>query len=73
MTDKPTPPERRVPCPTCRQPAVFGVSNPYRPFCSERCSGVDLGAWASEGYRVAAKEAPDPDTPDGTESGRIAH
>ena len=22
--------------------------NPYRPFCSERCKNMDLGAWASE-------------------------
>ncbi len=73
MTAGRPPAERRVPCPTCRQPAVFGPSNPYRPFCSERCSGVDLGAWASEGYRVAAKEPPDPDAPDGSDSGRIAH
>ncbi|MEP7283158.1 MAG: DNA gyrase inhibitor YacG [Rubrivivax sp.] len=45
---------RRVPCPSCRQPASFDPSNPWRPFCSERCRGADLGAWASEGYRVPA-------------------
>lgn len=43
---------RRVPCPTCRRPAVFSPDNPWRPFCSERCRGVDLGAWANESYRV---------------------
>jgi endogenous inhibitor of DNA gyrase (YacG/DUF329 family) len=46
-------PVRRVPCPTCRQPTPFAPSNRWRPFCSERCRGQDLGAWASEGYRVA--------------------
>jgi endogenous inhibitor of DNA gyrase (YacG/DUF329 family) len=45
---------RDVPCPTCRRPAPFSPANPWRPFCSERCRGMDLGAWASEDYRVAA-------------------
>ena len=52
MTDKPV--VRRVPCPACRQPSVFSPDNRYRPFCSARCAGVDLGAWANEDYRVAA-------------------
>lgn len=52
--------ERLVPCPACKAPAVYGPRNRWRPFCSERCRGVDLGAWANESYRVAAE------TPDGT-------
>lgn len=52
-------PGRRVPCPTCRQPALFSASNPWRPFCSERCRGIDFGAWATEDYRVRAVESPD--------------
>ncbi len=55
------PAERRVPCPTCGRPAVYAASNRYRPFCSARCRGVDLGTWASEGYRVAADAPPDND------------
>ncbi len=47
---------RKVPCPICRRPAVFAPSNRWRPFCSERCRRVDLGAWASEGYRVPVKD-----------------
>ena len=43
---------RMVPCPTCRGPSVFAPTNRWRPFCGERCAGVDLGAWASEAYRV---------------------
>jgi len=43
-----------VPCPVCRQPAWFAPANPWRPFCGERCHGLDLGAWASEDYRVDA-------------------
>jgi endogenous inhibitor of DNA gyrase (YacG/DUF329 family) len=53
--------ERRsiqVPCPTCGQRTAFGPDNPWRPFCSERCRGIDLGAWASESYRVAAQADP---------------
>jgi endogenous inhibitor of DNA gyrase (YacG/DUF329 family) len=26
--------------------------NPYRPFCSERCKLIDLGAWADESHRI---------------------
>jgi endogenous inhibitor of DNA gyrase (YacG/DUF329 family) len=49
--------DRTVTCPTCRKPARYGTRNPWRPFCSERCRSVDLGAWASERFRVPA-EAP---------------
>jgi len=28
----------------------------WRPFCSERCKLIDLGAWASEAYRVPVQE-----------------
>jgi endogenous inhibitor of DNA gyrase (YacG/DUF329 family) len=52
---------RRVPCPTCKRPAVFAPSNPSRPFCSERCRGVDLGAWANESYRVEVPPGRDDD------------
>ena len=45
---------RQVPCPSCDEPSVFARSNRWRPFCSPRCADVDLGAWASEGYSVAA-------------------
>jgi uncharacterized protein len=54
---------RRVPCPRCGQPALFAPANRWRPFCGERCSGIDLGAWASEAYRVEAAPPTDPDTP----------
>jgi uncharacterized protein len=26
----------------------WSESNPFRPFCSERCRLIDLGAWLSE-------------------------
>lgn len=55
---------RRVPCPRCGQPALFSAQNKWRPFCSERCRTMDLGAWASEDYRVPTRPAPDDDTPE---------
>jgi endogenous inhibitor of DNA gyrase (YacG/DUF329 family) len=58
-----TPTERKVPCPTCQRPAPFSPANRWRPFCSERCRTADLGAWASEKFRVPA-DAPRDDDPD---------
>jgi uncharacterized protein len=52
---------RQVACPTCRRPALFAPDNPWRPFCSERCRAHDLGAWASEDYRVPAAPPPEDD------------
>ena len=51
--------ERKVPCPTCKRPAVFSPANAWRPFCSERCRSADLGAWASEQFCVAAPPSAD--------------
>ncbi len=44
---------RRVSCPRCGQLARYASDNPWRPFCSERCKGMDWGVWASENYRLA--------------------
>lgn len=55
--DRPAP--RRVPCPACGGPALFASENRWRPFCSARCRQIDLGAWASERYRVADATPPD--------------
>lgn len=54
-----------VKCPTCGQPRPWSAHNPYRPFCSERCKLIDLGAWASDGYRVAGAAAESEDAPPG--------
>jgi uncharacterized protein len=35
-------------CPTCNRPVVWSEASPFRPFCSERCKLIDLGAWAAE-------------------------
>jgi uncharacterized protein len=43
---------RQVKCPQCGLLALYSPTNPARPFCSERCKLIDLGEWASEGYKV---------------------
>lgn len=53
--DKP----RIVRCPSCEGDSVYAPSNPWRPFCSERCRSIDLGAWASESFRVPDETPPD--------------
>ncbi|MEJ5990970.1 DNA gyrase inhibitor YacG [Ramlibacter sp. PS3R-8] len=53
--DKP----RIVRCPACSGDSIYAPSNPYRPFCSERCKNMDLGAWASESFRVPDESPPD--------------
>jgi len=40
-----------VVCPKCRKPVKW-EGNDYRPFCSERCQLLDLGAWAEGGYSI---------------------
>lgn len=45
-----------VNCPRCGKTVAWDTSNPDRPFCSERCKLIDLGAWASESYRVPVVE-----------------
>ena len=55
-------PLRTVRCPQCGGDSVYAPSNLYRPFCSERCKGIDLGAWASESFRVEAEAPPDDQT-----------
>ncbi len=44
-----------VKCPTCRK-EVHWEGNPHRPFCSERCRTIDLGAWAEERYKIPGGE-----------------
>ena len=39
---------KTVSCPTCQRPVEWSPDSPFRPFCSERCRLIDLGAWASE-------------------------
>lgn len=45
---------RQVRCPACGGPSLYDSRNHFRPFCGERCKQIDLGAWASESFKVAA-------------------
>ena len=49
-----------VRCPQCGSESIWSADNKYRPFCCERCKLIDLGAWASEAYRVPVQESADP-------------
>lgn len=52
--------KRTVSCPHCGARVEWSEQNPSRPFCSERCKLIDLGAWASESYRVVPDDAEAP-------------
>ena len=39
-------------CPICGK---LTDSLEYRPFCSKRCSDIDLGNWFNEGYVIEGK------------------
>jgi hypothetical protein len=43
---------RKVLCPGCGEYSEYSSTNPWRPFCSERCKLIDLGQWANEEYRI---------------------
>jgi endogenous inhibitor of DNA gyrase (YacG/DUF329 family) len=51
---------KTVRCPHCQREVEWSERRPQRPFCSERCRLIDLGAWASEDYRIAGQEIPPP-------------
>jgi endogenous inhibitor of DNA gyrase (YacG/DUF329 family) len=48
-----------VKCPTCQKPVEWTDDSPWRPFCSERCKLIDLGAWADESHRIPEATPPD--------------
>jgi endogenous inhibitor of DNA gyrase (YacG/DUF329 family) len=54
----PQPKQRVVLCPQCGAAVEWSPTNRFRPFCSERCKLIDLGAWANEQYRIAVPDAP---------------
>ena len=47
-------------CPRCGKTTTW-ENNEYRPFCSERCNLIDLGAWASDEYALPTQDAPQAD------------
>ncbi len=59
MPEKTEKPAKVVPlkkgkCPTCAKTSAAA----YFPFCSKRCSDLDLGRWLDGGYRIPTNEAP---------------
>jgi endogenous inhibitor of DNA gyrase (YacG/DUF329 family) len=62
MSERADPPRAKS-CPTCGKPAV----EKFRPFCSRRCTDVDLNRWLSGVYVVPVKEEEDED---GTPAGK---
>lgn len=56
-----------VKCPTCGNDVRWTPENRFRPFCSERCKQIDLGAWAAEKFKIGGGEQdePLPDEPAG--------
>lgn len=58
----------KVNCPQCGKELVYSTDNVWRPFCSERCKQIDLGAWANEEYRVPVVDDTDELSPDGNTS-----
>ncbi|MEP6655922.1 MAG: DNA gyrase inhibitor YacG [Betaproteobacteria bacterium] len=55
---------RLVACPHCGRAVEWSPAARWRPFCSERCKLIDLGAWASEAYRVPAAPIGEDDVTD---------
>jgi endogenous inhibitor of DNA gyrase (YacG/DUF329 family) len=52
-------------CPECEKPVPEG-ENPHRPFCSERCRVLDLGAWLDGTYKIPGPPV-DPEPPEGSD------
>jgi uncharacterized protein len=61
---------QRVKCPTCQREIDWSES-PFKPFCSERCKLIDLGAWLTEKHAIPGEPAPDEgaDRPAGQQHG----
>jgi len=58
---------KTVKCPACGKPVPWVPESRYRPFCSERCKQIDLGAWAAEQYTIPVVDDDDlpPEGPGG--------
>ena len=55
---------RVVHCPTCGGDVEWIDAFPFRPFCSERCRLIDLGAWADERHVIPGSPLDDEDERD---------
>lgn len=55
----------RVKCPSCGRAVEWTQASPHRPFCSERCRLLDLGAWLSEQHAIPGETVADEQDADG--------
>ncbi|MEJ2516403.1 MAG: DNA gyrase inhibitor YacG [Gammaproteobacteria bacterium] len=53
-----------VPCPNCGKPVAWSTRSKWRPFCSERCRLIDLGAWFDEERSIPAEDTPPDEEPE---------
>ena len=56
-----------VNCPHCKRQCDWH-GNPWRPFCSERCKLIDLGAWFEEKHAIPGEPVEIPDAEPGAEA-----
>lgn len=63
MTDK-----KQIHCPTCGKANTWTTENTAKPFCSERCKLIDLGAWADEKFKVPGEPANPSELPGSNEN-----
>jgi len=63
-----------VACPTCGREIEWNETERWRPFCSERCQLIDLGAWFEE-QRSVPGESSDiaPDEPESQSTSKPQH
>lgn len=54
MSEKPV---KTLPCPRCGEPVRWTGEASWKPFCSERCKMVDLGAWFAEEHVIPGSPA----------------
>ncbi len=54
-------------CPICKREVK--PTDPYMPFCSERCKLIDLGRWASEKYAIPGPSSEPPEPKDDINGG----
>ncbi len=57
----------KVNCPHCKRQCEW-QDNPWRPFCSERCKLIDLGAWFQERHAIPGEPVEIPDADPDAES-----
>jgi len=47
-----------VECPRCKTPVEWTEASRWKPFCSERCKMIDLGAWFAEEHSIPGEPTP---------------